>query len=487
MAINRLDVVDFGVPAAEREQSLDRMFVELDVYQRVCSGQTRVILGNRGVGKSAILKMLARRARARQSQVIELIPEDYSYEILQSTTVRESEGAYAKQGAYAAAWKYMLYTEVMRVIASREGKSDSRHDTKIRRYIRDHNRQADAGKFGTLMSYLKRLEGVKIGPYEASVKAKELEKLYRLEEISFLLDEIAAACSSRHVYVLIDELDKGWDASEDAKSFVAGLFQACLSINKLCPGLRVYISLRQELYDTIPALYEDAQKYRDLVEKISWSRRELVFMIAQRIRRSVPKTSDLSDEQAWSRVFDYRMQDGTRSIDYMIDRTLSRPRELIQYCAESVQHARRIGHVGLLADAAIREVESAYSHERLQDIAAEYRFPYRGLESVFEAFRGTGPVLPREELEFLALQIVVGEVAVRVEAKEWISEQDEQALVYVLWHVGFLQAESPTRGEDVPAFTGRHENPYILLANVRRFRVHPGFHAYLGMRDIDAR
>ena len=69
--------------------------------------------------------------------------------------------------------------------------------------------------------------------------------------------------------VLVDELDRGWDSSEDARAFVSGLFQACVSMNEVRPNLRVYVSLRQELYDDIPALYEDAQKYRDLLETIS--------------------------------------------------------------------------------------------------------------------------------------------------------------------------------------------------------------------------
>ena len=93
LTTNRLDMVDFGLPAAEREHDLDRMFVELDVFQRVVSEKTVVILGNRGAGKSAILKMLARNARARQAQVIELTPEDYSYEILRNTSVKEVDGA----------------------------------------------------------------------------------------------------------------------------------------------------------------------------------------------------------------------------------------------------------------------------------------------------------------------------------------------------------------------------------------------------------
>ena len=74
---------------------------------------------------------------------------------------------------------------------------------------------------------------------------------------------------------LVDELDKGWDASEDAIGFVAGLFQAAISINQRTPNIKVLISLRKELYDNIPALYEDAQKVRDIIEELEWDEERL--------------------------------------------------------------------------------------------------------------------------------------------------------------------------------------------------------------------
>ena len=93
------------------------------------------------------------------------------------------------------------------------------------------------------------MEGLKLGPVEASVKTRELQQLYRLDELEPLMDPLREALGGREAYVFDDSFDRGWDASEDAKAFVAGLFQACAKINDLSPNLRVYMSLRQELYD----------------------------------------------------------------------------------------------------------------------------------------------------------------------------------------------------------------------------------------------
>lgn len=62
------------------------------------------------------------------------------------------------------------------------------------------------------------------------MRARELERLYKLEEIHHLLPALREVAASRRVIVLVDELDRGWDSSEDARAFVAGLFQACISV-----------------------------------------------------------------------------------------------------------------------------------------------------------------------------------------------------------------------------------------------------------------
>ena len=63
-----LSTVDFGAPAAERdiERGLDEYFVESEAYNRVKAGAKRILIGGRGIGKSAMFQVLARRERDRQ-------------------------------------------------------------------------------------------------------------------------------------------------------------------------------------------------------------------------------------------------------------------------------------------------------------------------------------------------------------------------------------------------------------------------------------
>lgn len=230
--------LSFGAPAAERDIGVGLIgyFFESDAYQRLEARQKMIVLGNRGSGKSAIFKVFAERARRQGTFVLELRPEDYSYELLSSLLKSEREGAWAKHGAFSAAWKYLILVLVMKEITKQGPRLKTGAAAKIYEYLRDNHKGAQDTPISVLVSYLKRIEGFKIGNYEASLKTRELTRLYKLEEVEPLLPYVNELVEKRRVAVLVDELDKGWDSSEDAKAFVAGLFQASVSLNEMSPN-----------------------------------------------------------------------------------------------------------------------------------------------------------------------------------------------------------------------------------------------------------
>jgi hypothetical protein len=248
------------------------------------------------------------------------------------------------------------------------------------------------------------------------------------------------------------------------------------------------VSLRQELYDDIPVLYEDAQKYRDLLETISWTDESLLKLIARRIRHCAresgydnPAVTEASDAACWSAVFatppGHPVNDSFR---YVLERTLHRPREIIQFCAETLEAARERAVALPLPYAAISWTERGYSAERARDIAAEYRFQYNGLLGVFDAFRGWPETLSRDDLELLCLELATGEIPT-AGTSAWLANRDPADVIEILWHVGFLTAQAPALGGNGRSFLGRHQIQHANLAAVNSFQVHPMFRAYLGI------
>jgi len=486
--VDRLKNLNFGAPAAERDinQGLKEYFYESESYRRLRDSNKNIILGNRGSGKSAIFKMLAENFLNQKYQVIELAPEDYSYEILNDVLLKEKDGSWVKHGAYAAAWKFLIYVLAMKSIAAKDNIYLKKSCNKIFTYLRDKHPDGNYTKLDKLISYLKKIEGVKVGPYEAGIKTRELQSLYKLEEIHDLMDELKIACKKYPIAIFVDELDRGWDSSEDAKAFVAGLFQAAISVNQLTPSLKVYISLRKELYDNIPALYEDSQKVWDLFEVIEWDEDDLLRMISKRILHSFPELDGYTDQELWSFIFyetlDYRQ---TKSFNYIVDRTLFRPREVIQFCTEVKDKA--LDQMAFPINyATVSEAEYKYSESRTKDIAAEYRFQYPALLEIFESFRGMSYNFDREALEFHLLQLITGEIKVKGDAK-WVQDQEPEFLISVLWQIGFLRAQAigglKAKRRSGSTYLGPHQVSVLNLQNIAKFHVHPMFRTYLGLKE----
>lgn len=479
----------FGLPAAERDKDLLACFVESDSYNRVANKGHNVILGNRGTGKSAIFKKIAEDWRKNKDIVISLAPEEFSYEMMGRILEAEAKGAWAKHGAYSVAWKYLIYIQTFKEVAA-NGFFKSGKSAKLYNFIRDKIKDYDRNPIGLLISFLKRMEGIKIGKYEAEMKTKELDRLYKLDEISDLVSILDDALGRLKVIVLVDELDKGWDASEDAKGFVAGLFSAAMAINAKHSNLRVLISLRRELYENIPELYEDYQKISDTVETISWNEDSLLELAARRIERWNSEISYVSFQERWNRVFSEKLTyRSTGSFNYVIDRTLFRPRELVQFANGIAGEARQHGrHLPLDYDS-IAGAEGRYSEARLGDIAAEYKHQYPGLIHLFETFRGLRFNMSKNEFQKHLLGVACGEYTLSKDTDKWAKDADPDQLVKILWEVGFIKAQvvggvkaQRRSGSD---WLGSYQISGINIVNMAQYQVHPMFRSFLGMKESD--
>ena len=491
--IKRLSI---GNLAAERDinSGLIDYFIETNSYKLFRDGDKTIALGNRGSGKSAIFRMIAEHEKNIGNLVIDITPEDYSYEMLSDVLAKELEGAWAKQSAYAAAWKYFLYIIAMKEITNKIKGFKAGSAAKIYDYLNRTHSGIDRNPVGVIVSYMSRMQEVKlgVGPYAKSViRSRELEKLYKLEDITpyiACLDEIS---KKKPVTILVDELDRGWDASEDAISFVAGLFDAAISINAAHPNIRVLLALRRELYDNIPSIYHDAQKVRDVIEIVEWNEDDLLMIVTKRLSYFEPELRSADPKSVWRSVFsdvlDYRK---TKSYNYVIDRTLYRPRELIQFCIEIIRDMQKSDTVP--ADyQTINKAEYRYSEERLKDIAGEYRFQFPGLESVFETFRGREESYERDDLFFHCMEVIEGEIRIDDAAMEWVQEKEPEQLVDILWNVGFLKALAvggiKAERRSGSQYVGPHQ---VRLASVRdkpRFQIHPMFRSFLGTKELRRR
>jgi len=200
--LNDIKNVNFGKLAAEREvdEGLKNYFLETGAFYRLRDGEKSILLGNRGSGKSAIVKMLSEYYKQKGYIVIELLPEDYSYEMLQKSARIKDEGEWIKASAYTAAWKYLIYIIAMKSYIKDSDTVVKSQAKDIYEYIRRNHKGYDKqNNWDVFINYLKRIEGIKIGSYEAGIKTKQLQELYKLEEVTNLLDGLKRLCLRKKI------------------------------------------------------------------------------------------------------------------------------------------------------------------------------------------------------------------------------------------------------------------------------------------------
>lgn len=289
---------------------------------------------------------------------------------------------------------------------------------------------------------------------------------------------------------MFDELDHGWDASDDARQFIAGLFKATVQINQQFPNIDVLVTIREEIYENIPELYDDSQKIRDLIEFIRWSPQDLFQLIVQRIRYAMEtvldvNTKKMKPETLWHSIFDERMsEDGERTFRYIIERTLYRPREIIFFVNECLRAHTKHNKID---GKTIKQVERLYSRYRTDDIASEFKYQFPGLKQVIETFRLANACWTREALENHWLEIVDGDKKCP-EARDWLNTDSTPSdFIETLWRAGVFRAymKLQENGELLSCFVGSHEEPSLNLAIVDQFEMHPMFRCHLGVRSVN--
>jgi hypothetical protein len=378
----------------------------------------------------------------------------------------------------------LIYNLIFKEIASRSKGLAIGAKKIIYNYVRDNLKELDISPLGLLVSYLKRLEGAKFGEYQASIKKKDLYQLYELQDIKELLPSLCKILDSLNVFVYVDELDKGWDNSEEAQYFVAGLIQAAQKINIIHDNLRVFVSIRQELFDNIPQIYDDAQKIRGSIEVLRWNEDSMRDFISLRLADPFPVLQGKSSQDVWnvffSETIEYRK---ANSFNYMVDRTQLRPREFLQLVRECLMRIgkeyRRVNY----DDISHAVVE--YSEYKAKDLASEYRFQYPGLLNLFNTFRGRKYIIDKDELDFHLLKICDGDIPV-TDAK-WISGFEYFDIKRMLWVVGFLKAwviGGLKAGRKAgSSYVGHYELSSLNLDTINKFQIHPAFWSYLGLKE----
>jgi hypothetical protein len=467
----------FGSDDAELDEKhgfLDKVFLKTSFFHRAKESQREVVIGRKGAGKSAICLMLKKAFDSESVTTILITPKALSQqklEQLKTSSINPDE-------SYVLSWKYALLVTIgLKVLelarrpkGLKQVKEVKRNFKHIRKFLADNDEiektfVEKATKGASIFSKF----SIKAYGVEGSAETRQLQAqkdaATELEKFQSALETVLTGLGQAKIVILIDKVDEVWNQTKESEMMIVGLIKAVHDLNSTLRQTHFILFLRSDIYDTLK--FNDADKLHSLEERLDWKDDELKHLVATRGKVSAGLLNSDIDE-LWEAVFD-RTVNGEPSFNYLLNRTLKRPRELIQFCNNALAEAQDNRNDHITAQN-ILKAEKQYSNWKLKDLASEFAVQYPYLEEVLALFQGFKVEFSPDEFD-KRFQ----------ETKAKLSNPDLQAvsterMLQTLFIVGFLGAQVSEKSIFV------YDDPLILLPQQRQIVVHSAYHLALGLQ-----
>jgi hypothetical protein len=379
-----------------------------------CHDPKRLVLGRTGSGKSAIIWHLRDASKA-----IDLDPQSLAFNhITNSTVLQFFLAAGVKLDLFfRLLWRHAFTVELLKwrynIRSEAESRSalsrlwalvsQDRNKERALKYIQDWGPKFWENTEVRLKELTVRVEedlkgsvSAKIPPAEMNAaRASKLSQEDKLEVVQRgqtiinsiqmkeltnvlrFLDEDVFNDDRQQVYVCVDRLDEHWVDDQFRYLLIRSLIETIRDFLQV-QNVKIIVVLRTDLLEQVFRRTRDSgfqeEKYRSLYLRIRWSQAQLLELLDKRINHLVRQTYTKAPVTHRDLLgFKISRQP---AIDYMIERTSLRPRELIEFfncCIECAEGKPTITKTTLLS------AEGLYSKYRLRSLQDEWITEYPGL------------------------------------------------------------------------------------------------------------
>ena len=350
--------LSLGEAVAENERwKLDEYFVETDWFYQAQEPELSIMIGRRGSGKTATLYALEDRYEDSQNvHVCSVQPE--GYELGGVIRLLEETWEVAVRGyLIESLWKFLLYTELA-ISVVRDFDTRPAH-------IQKNQQEQD------LLDYLRPFANVMLAPFSqrlndavtalagtgnreeaASQRARVSEHLHK-NYIGELIRHLRKVLAGKEkVLVLVDKLDDRWGLGpnpEAQSTLLAGLIEVTRHVmmdfsSKRADLPQVNLSLvvfiRSDIFSHLGIVAGELDKLP--ITRMSWNDgAELIAILDHRLIHI--GTKELESSEVWDRLFVDDV-DGLSAREYILSRTLPRPRDVLVFTKNAVSAALKRSH-----------------------------------------------------------------------------------------------------------------------------------------------
>ncbi|GGC46064.1 hypothetical protein GCM10011386_42940 [Parapedobacter defluvii] len=359
----------FGSMAAEDEK-IDRLkeyYFKGTTHDKITANlPLRILVGHKGVGKSAIFKIARSEDEKRGVLPILIRPDDIAElgkdtsDVLQ--TIRN--------------WKNGLL--VIIALKTLESIGIKEETSIIKKSLKNT---------GGIISFITQT----LSPLSDKIDLKPTQKQI-----------ISAFLTNSKIDIYIDDLDRGWQNRKEDIHRISALLNAVRDLSNENEGLYFKIALRSDVYYLVRTSDESTDKIENNVIWHKWTNHEILAMLIKRIEtfygRNFDEKKALSQEQRHiatflDNVFEknftlYGRWENVPMYRVLMSMVRKRPRDLVMLCTLAARNAndhnmKKIGTLNL------KSIFEEYSQGRIQDTINEFQSELKEIQRLLFSMKPT--------------------------------------------------------------------------------------------------
>jgi hypothetical protein len=340
--------------SAETDIDLQSYFFKLPEIKQITDSRSWLVLGRKGMGKTAIYEYLKKSDCARLNNYNSICINFSDYPWPAHQLYKESLAG--ELSAYQKSWRYLFFVKSLaKLIEIKKEKNEeiSKELKWAEQYIEKIYGNPDPSLSEVIFSKIGRLSKIS-GPgldiddlsiatgeisFEEIAENKLLQTKLRSNAFTLLThfeNVFKNNCGNHKILIALDQLDENWLDSEieEYSKVLINLVNVCRNIgldSNLSKNLKVVPFLRTDIYHSLK--FNDKNKLlQDSSITISWDSESLDDMYFERIRKYAPSTFPMDDKLKSGNLFEINFaRQGTPPFKYITRRSFFRPRDIIVY------------------------------------------------------------------------------------------------------------------------------------------------------------
>ena len=478
---------------------LAEVFVSSNQLADFCAvepGTMRVLVGNKGAGKSAVVEWIHKTSVRRRVPSLLLRPDDFIESMAPANLDMSSLKAH-------------YYERLLRSICVQIGSQiNSKWPlTGGAATLYSEAMAAGVAREDAVTKSLALLSAIAVpaGKVNGVQLAKDLAGSNSPDKLIAAVGNQLLRNSSKVMYLLIDDTDQIARPNEPEQlNKIWALVLAARKIAMKCPSVRPIITLRSSIWQRL--IHEDSAQrdqfdhIRPLVVALRTDDLHIQQVVERRLERAAGECF-LKPENPYEPFFMGKevilpsSSENRLWPDFIVKSSRERPRDALQLIKSMIEAAQAVPD-SKIGSANASSAMPSYSNERVDDVVAEYSLDCPSIRVVLDSFAALSFRLSFEDLRAHLLTVPSrATIAIRRIALRPANDADFVTLLALLHEVGFINPRVP---DSVAIRKFKHinysdESAFVRESNwnnlqAAEWEVHPAFRSHLlALRDAKLR